>query len=233
MQFDSRRGALVRRGVPWRRLAAAAGGLGLLGVMFLGFGVTCRPAWYRPGSIDYRRLRADKAELLVLQERISAALNAGDEVHVELEQEQINRWLAARSELWPEAEQDWPVEADPAVVLGDDSIRVALTLRRGGFAMVVGVDCRITAGRESVMIALDRVRLGAVPVPRARALDRLRAALSAELGELPLSGNALLLKNAWVWPNGKRTFAIRDLQITEGRAAITLSPREGARARLP
>jgi hypothetical protein len=62
---------------------------------------TCRPEWYAPAAIDRVQLKSDKADFANLLDRIGAALNAGEAIEFEITEHQLNRWLAARGEIWP------------------------------------------------------------------------------------------------------------------------------------
>ena len=217
------RGARLRLG--WRRwvLLACAG----LFVLFASLGVaaTRRPGWYRPEPIDRERLHADKAALVSLQDEISAALNSGHEIRFRLDEAQINRWLAARAEMWPESAMELGSLQDPQVSLADGEIRIGATATKGSLRTVVALVCRVEVGEERIVVEHGGVRLGAIPVPAAWISDLIRRVSINSHGAIQAnSPRTVALENDWVWPNGKRRCRLRELHVSAGAAEVVLEP---------
>jgi hypothetical protein len=202
---------------------AAVGGLVLA--------LTSRPAWYQPPAIDRARLREDKAALVSLEDQISAALNAGGEIRFQLDEGQINRWLAAQAEIWPQVAVDLGPLQQPQVLLRDGCIRVAASTKRKGLQVVAALTCYVDVREDEVVIRYDTPRVGAVAVPRGWVSD-LAARIPAGSGvKVDESRGSVALDNDWVWPNGKRRCRLRELQIADGVATVVLEPlRTGPRA---
>lgn len=199
--------------------AALVGTLGIL--------ATCRPAGYVPRSIDYDRLDDDKRAAFALLDQISAALNAGREIRVTLDEQQLNRWITARAEIWPdETALELPGVERPVVALRSGSIGLTTQLSlpewRGFVAVWVGAE----AQPDSVALSIQALRIGRLPIPRSLlelipANARQRHPL---LDSLAHEGR-VRLPNEFVWRNGRRPFRILDLSVENGRLSATLAPR--------
>jgi hypothetical protein len=218
---DSRR---LSRRVGWRFLVALAGTVAIVVVLGLALAGTYRPRWYHPAPVDRARLREDKAALVSLEEQISAALNAGQEVRFELREDQLNRWLAARGEIWPELAADLGPFQQPQVLLRDGRIQVAARTRKGGLTVVAALTCSVDVTDDTLLLRYDAPRLGAIPAPRGWAsgvLARLPAGSGVAVDQ---DAGAVAVDNDWVWPNGKRRCRLRELHIADGVATVVLEP---------
>ena len=224
---DSRRSA---RGVGRRLLLPVAGGAAVVGLLGLALAGTYRPHWYAPAPVDRARLREDKAALVRLEQQISAALNAGQAVRFELHENQVNRWLTARGEIWPELAADLGPFQQPQVLLRDGRIQLAASTRMGGVEVVAALTCSIDLPDDRLVLRYDAPRLGAIPAPRGWVTDVL-ARLSAGSGvAVDRGAGAVAADNDWVWPNGKRRCRLRELHIADGVANVVLEPlRSGPR----
>ena len=127
-----------------------------------GAAATCRPSWYRPASIDYSRLERDKHAQLQLENQISAALNKGRSIEIELEQSQVNRWIAGRAELWPgEAPSLAPFARPQVEFLRGRRVRVGALWERSGLAVVLSVTLHVELENGVLVISWAAVRVAA------------------------------------------------------------------------
>lgn len=209
----------------WRRWRSTALWLALagvpLGVVLLGLGATCRPAWYAPPAVDVGRLRDDKAALLDIENRISAALNAGRAVRIEVTAAQVNRWLAAREEFQPFAQLNFGPLERPMVDMHRGALHVAATVPWRGARPVAQFAVRPVLTAEALQLEIVGVRLGTIPIPRtwiAAALD----AAGQNGGQR--SGATLILPRTGTWPNGKCPFRLREVTVGEGALTFVLEP---------
>lgn len=197
------------------------------GIACGGFAAACRPRWYVPAAVDMRRLEGDKDALARLVDEISAALNGGRAIDFELTDAQLNRWVAARREVWPG--EDWlelgPLEL-PLVRFEEGAVRVAAVVRRGGWGCVVSCSARVSATHDELTARIESVAAGRLPIPRAAAAAGLfRAAFRSAARERMLSdGESLPLRNEFVWPNGKRRFRVQSMTFARGSVRVRLSP---------
>lgn len=209
-----------------RTLLAAAGTLVVSAAALLAV-ASCRPAWYRPSSIDFNLLEADKHAALGLVDAIGDALNRGRSYGFVLDGAQINRWLTARREIWPDAHE---VEAGrwlrPQVdVLSAGRVRVAALLNPGALRAVVSVTLHLAADDDELTIRCDGVRIGALPVPVRLAVGQLAPSVEAVLRDGDrLDGGELKLANHFVWRNGRRPFRVGEVSIEAGRVHVRIDP---------
>ncbi len=207
----------------WLYVGLSAAALLVLLLVSLGLALTWRPAWYQPAALDRARLHEDKTALARLQDDISAALNAGREIRVALTEEQVNRWLAARDELWPEALLDAQGVDQPHVSFLDGAARLAVTLRRGAWGSVAGVVCRPELRGEEIRLHFEHTTLGAVPIASGW-VDGLLAGVPATAGVRKPGTNTITLPREWTWPNGKRPCRLREFKLSAGRLEFVLEP---------
>lgn len=213
----------VRTG--WRAWVFGAVALLLLAIFALGVAATHRPAWYRPVPADPARLHADKAALVGLQDEISAALNAGLPARIQLHEDQINRWLMARADIWPGMPDELSGVEEPWVSLAEGVVRGAATVRGGGLEGVVALTSRVDVADDTIVVRWDTARLGALPIPQkwvSYALARLPSSAHATVDQA--GAGTVTLRNEWVWPNGKRHFRVREVKVSSGVADVVLEP---------
>lgn len=212
---------------PWKRWAAVAGGAALLTLFSLAAAVTCKPAWYQPREIDYTRLDADKRDLVNLTDRIGDALHARTPIEITIAADQLNRWLAARSE-WPELRD---IRLDPfhkpyVEFLDHDRIRVGASASVAGASVVVSVTLSVHIAGERVLTTIESIRAGAAPAPASMVVDALRRELQrANDRSCHVEGNTISAPVDWVWPNGRQGYRVASIRIRAGSATLTLHPR--------
>lgn len=211
------------------RLIVCFGALALSVAACLAFSMLqCRPAWYAPRSIDYHLLASDKHAQIQLENRISAALNAGESVEVVLTQELLDRWIAARHELWPGEAPSLDSLEQPVLVLEENGVvRAAALYTRGGLRCVLSTAFRIGINERDILITPVSVRAGLLPAPLGfveRVLDDLAG--KSRSRDFTLERRGLALRNEWTWPNGKRLFRFSDLTISAGELRVRLEPLE-------
>ena len=162
---------------------------------------------------------------------IGDALNAGQPIDVEVRQDQLNRWIAARDEFGPVL--GWQIELEgvsfPQVLLLDENrLRIGATAQTRVTAVVLSAAGRLELTPGGLLVHLESVRAGTLPIPRHSVLRPLPELLETDAGELgSLSGNTIRLRNQWTWPNGKRRFRVARLEVSAGVARLRLEPLPG------
>lgn len=207
----------------WRTTAlVASAGLTLTSAWLA---VTRQPDWYHPRPVDRATLRADKMAFAGLLDNISTALNGGHEIRFRLDEEQVNRWLAARAELLPETIMDLGTLEDPQVSLADGEIRVAATTSAGHVRAVLALACRVEPQEERVTVRYTGPRLGLVPLPASWLPDPVNAlATDGQSAIRTRAPGVVTLNNDWLWPNGKRRCRLRELHVVDGAAEVVVEP---------
>lgn len=199
----------------------------LLGGLLCAAGaLTCRPSWYQPAQIDYTLLEADKHAQLKIENDISAALNGNFPVVIELSERQVNRWIAARDQLWPgETPSIAPFEQPHISFFADGGVRLAALVEQSGVRAVLSATFRFEMIGDDLIVTWNDVHAGVLPAPAKlleeaarRIADRLR------LDDRVFSERALTLPNHGSWPNGKRSFRVVEIAIERGAARVMLEP---------
>lgn len=224
----------TRRAGRWR-LAAV---LLLLLLAWLTFAIllaaTCRPASYRPMSINQARLAHDKRNLVNLVDEIGVALNAGQTALITLDEAQINRWLAGRAHFWPDANLDLTPFDHPQIALEPDAVAVAAQVADGNWRIVLSIACKIQICAETIQIDCARARVGRLPLPVAWGLRQSAAAVAEGLPrDWRLADGQLVLPNRFTWPNGERAYKVQRLTIRDKTVQIELAPLHSERRGRP
>ena len=190
---------------------------------------TCRPAWYRPSAIDYAHLKSDKRDFIRLVDAIGTALNADQAIEFELPEEQLNRWIAARTEFWPGWEDKLAGFCYPQVsLLEGNRVRLAAMVSIGPGEVVLWLTGRWELTDEQLLIHLESARSGILPIPSNRFLATIHRSLEqGPVTSATVSGNTIKIDNDWIWENGKCPFRLRRLDISNGLANISLEPIRG------
>ena len=186
----------------------------------------CRPAWYRPATIDHTRLKNDKRDFVNLLDSVGEALNAGESLEFDLDEEQLNRWIVGRAEIWPAWQLDLAGLDYPQVSLLDGGrVRLAALAHNGPIEVVLSAVGRCELAGDELLLHVESVKTGKLSIPRGRVLAPLREALEREAGELAtMQGKTVRLHNEWTWKNGNRRFRVSRLDIADGVAHVTFEP---------
>lgn len=222
------RPATSRRDHFWRwarRGAAAAGILLPLVSISLTLLLLSRPSWYQPRSIDFNRLDQDKQAVWRLADEIGRALAGGKPLTLTLSEADLNRWIAARGELWPDQEAlRLPGAESPMVRLREGGvIGLAATAASGAVRCVASVDLRIAVTEQHLELSLTGAGLGRLPVPGAVLRRALASTPAAE--RLSADGERIIVPNEFEWKNGKRRFRLSAVRVDAGEVQVTLTPR--------
>lgn len=191
-----------------------------------GAALTCQPTWYQPLSIDYERLEDDKRAQHRLENNISAALNDNRPVEFTLDQAQVNRWIAARDELWPTEVPSIAPFSRPLVVFEDGNrVRLAARVEHLGLRVVLSAVFHVELRADELAVTWGSVRAGTLPMA-GKLLEQAARKLAERLN-LPdhaVGDGRITLPNEGRWPNGKRPFRITGLTITGGELHVRLEP---------
>ena len=196
---------LVTRNLPSRRGWIAVGCGGLTALVVLVILIRHEPGFYRQarvaGAGRDRRAEADAAESLSRRAMTKAsawyaALGREGPWEMVLTAAEVNAWLAVdlprnHAMLLPRG------VSDPRIALGQRHFRGGARVGLGPLTAVAWVDLEIVLKDVNrLVIAVDEVRLGAIPLPRAAVLRDLAgrlAALGAATELLRLDGRPVLM----------------------------------------
>lgn len=205
-------GRLVRRIV-----LLAVAGLGAAGLIALA-AASRRPGWYRPVSVDFRTLPADKAAFAAIENEISAALNAGRSATLELDETQVNRWLAARDDLLAGVVALPSGIARPCVRFGPEGVEAAATIDIAGWPAVISVVGVPRIEGESLVLDGARASIGRLRLPLGWVADR------SEFDPVRAGAPGLRWPRSFVWTNGQRPCQLVSVELSQGAVHATLAP---------
>lgn len=214
-----------RRGRRWWWVIGGGLSLGFGVALLLGLLATSKPRWYEPVAVDYGRLPDDKRALVSLIDEVGIALNQGESYTFELDEAQLNRWLAARDELWPDLDLKLEGFGWPHVSLLDEGrIRIAVLAERGGWPVVVGISFGVAVNEDVIRIQWSDARIGSLSVPDSWVGELLRTLVRRWVEGLEaVSTEGIVLENGWVWPNGDQSFRIRGFGVGDKRVRVSLA----------
>jgi hypothetical protein len=211
-----------KRGVwRWLMLGSVLTSLLLLGGVYLA--ATCRPSWYQPIAVDQSRLREDKREFVGLLDRIGHALNRGESIVLTFDEAQLNRWIVARDELWPGTSlQIAGIEQPFLSLLSGSRLRLAVTATATAVPAVISLTVSVSVERDLVLLEVDGVQAGRLPVPSEQLLAQIGDMLPPE--RAALRDGVIRVGNSWIWENGQQPFRIASLTVMPGQAEVVLEP---------
>lgn len=185
-----------------------------------------RPLDYSPAAIDLSRLPDDKRDLINLVDRIGEALNEGRSITVDLDQDQVNRWIAAREQIWADDRLQLPPEIrEPQIrFVAPDRLVVLAQAQTQFFSPIVQIDLALQASSEAAAVRCAGMRIGGVWLPESLITAALDAAGAREKLTVEVAGLTIRTANDFVWRNGNRRFAVSNLQVEDGRLRAVLRP---------
>ncbi|MHC4065210.1 MAG: hypothetical protein ACYSUI_12045 [Planctomycetota bacterium] len=229
----------------WRRIAvglAVAACLALLGTWLA---LRHVPSWYHPVQVPDRELQRVRDSLTAVFREVSDSLVAGEPFEVTLDDRTVSEWIAARGQIWPDSQEWVPAYLrEPVVVFVPGKAVLAAHLEQSGWESIVGLRFSATADNGAVVVRLEDVTCGALPLPLAalrEPLDKLIhaerldiAAMPDELGSImgklrggegtALFGDGIRFRGPFVWKNGDRPYHIGRIQIGDGWLRVRIDP---------
>ncbi len=176
-------GLARRKWVRWAAGIAAA--LVLLGVLAF-VAATSRPTWYRPVTVRPEEYAAIRNELPNFGNDIGTHLEAGQPFTITIPDECLNRWLAARSQIWPGLADALPRHmVDPLICFQPGRVVLAVRYEDSGLSSVLSlaVNLKIDQARGAIHVRVDDLRAGYLPVPRLLVDAPARKALDRQAGK--------------------------------------------------
>ncbi len=225
-------GARVRR-IVQRPLALTAAVVAFL-ILLTVLALSRKPGWYAPPVIAPEERQSVRNNLVDAEQAFTESLlNLNTPFTYHLYQNDVNRWIAMRREIYPLIDElAPPVLADPFVVFDDGAITLAGRYRTAGLDVVLSVDVEARYENNTLILKARTVRFGSIPMPigfGGLGLDRPieRAAGKTWPGSPRMWGdfvNGLHIDaQAW-WKNGGVDYRVIGLEITSGRLDLKVEP---------
>jgi len=217
----------------WRRRAfvgAAALSVVLVVILYVLFRT---PDWYRPPVVAPDQRQAVRNNLVNAEQAFTESLRSGGRFVYHIHQDDLNRWIAMRREIYPLIDEIAPpVLIDPVVLFDDEEITVAGRFPIVASDVVLSLDIKPELIDDKIRLKVTSVRCGSFPMPRDfgdMGLGR-RADLEAEAlwpGSPAMSGDFLsgfhIDTQAW-WKNGGVDYRVAGIAVRSGRLDLTIEP---------
>lgn len=195
----------------------------ILAIAMLGLALS-RPASYDVRAVDYALLPTDKQSLAEIVQSVADCLRAGQPAEILLDQEQVNRWITARHELWPAEQlpQITGIEGPLVRFLGDDQIEIAAMTRGRLVNFVFSMQGVVSLETEGITLKPIRIRVGQLPI----AITVLNQIVSGSEHLLGGRNGAMrfVAHRTGVWPNGRFAYEVSELGVSSGCVRIVLKP---------
>jgi hypothetical protein len=210
--------------------AAACGGVILAGIHAL----WRTPDWYALPEIPPQQRQSVRNNLVAAEQAMTESLLTAEAPFVyQLYQDDVNRWIAMRREIYPLIDELAPPELiDPIILFEPGEITLAGRYRLGAMNVVLSVDLAATFEQDHIRLQLKTIRCGSMRIPVGlvrldlrQVIDRPRDALWP--GSPRIHGNFLtglfIDARAW-WKNGGVAYRVLGVELTPGRLALTIQP---------
>lgn len=209
--------------------------VGLAVVLFSGICALVRtPGWYDPPVIPPEERQDVRNNLLNAEQAFTESLmNTSEAFTYHLYQDDVNRWVAMRREIYPLIDELAPPQLqDPFVIFDDGEITLAGKLRAAGVELVFSVDLSVSYEDDAIVLRVGAIRCGSVRLPWDAADLPLRATVDRAAGESwPGSprvwGNlaeGLHIGNTAQWKNGGVRYRVTGVESQDGALNLTVQP---------
>lgn len=155
------------------------------------------------------------------------SLNEGRTVRVDFDQSQVNRWIAARDQMWVEGAIELPPSVrDPQIrFLSPSRICIAMCIDLGYISPIAQADFDFHTADDDVVLSCTGLRVGGLELPLSLFATAAERVVRAEdIASARVIGTELRCKNQFVWRNGNRRYRIQEITIADGSLRVALEP---------
>lgn len=218
----------------WKRIlvigSAALGGLLLIGA----YAFLRTPSWYEPPVIPVEERQLVRNNLVAAEQAMTENLlhSTGPFVY-HLYQDDLNRWIAMRREIYPLIDELAPPQlADPFVRFDESGVSLAGRYRAGGIGVILSIDLDVRFENNEIVLRARGLRCGSVGFPLdfgglslARPVERRRE--QTWPGSPRIWGDFVsglhIESQAW-WKNGGMDYRVRGIALKVGQLDIEIEP---------
>lgn len=215
------------------RILLAVVGLIILAIFLTGWALVQTPGWYRPPTIPLESQQNVRNSLIAAEQAFTQNVAAGHAFVYHLYQEDLNRWLAMRREIYPRVDELFPTGiSDPFVVISPEGVTLAIRYQTPWRSTVVSMEFDVGFRDDAIVLAAKAVRCGKVRLPtnlEALKLDRkiVLDRNGAWPGSPQMQGdllNGLRLNSRSRWKNGGVEYRVTNLSLLPGRIDFSIEP---------
>ncbi len=202
--------------------------------MGVGLAAWREPSWYTPPVVPPTQRQQVRNSLIAAEQAFTERLRAGGPPFVyHLHQDDLNRWIAMRREIYPLIDELLPAQlGDPFILFDTNRILVAGRYRLGPIEVVASMEITAAIRDEALVLTASGLRCGSVGLP----LGLLDAELSRPACRRPgetwpgspgmdgdLRSGLRVGTEAW-WKNGGIDYRVLEVQVAPGRLSFTIQP---------
>lgn len=192
------------------------------------------PGWYAPPTIAVEDRQRVRNNLVAAEQAMTEnLLNSPGPFTYHLYQDDVNRWIAMRREIYPLIDELAPPQlADPFVLFDEEGVRLAGRYRTGMLDVVLSIDFGIRMDGQDIVLWARSIRCGSVAV----SLDFEGLGLETPIrrereqtwpGSPAMSGDLVkglrIDSTAW-WKNGGMEYRVRDIKLRSGQIDVEIEP---------
>jgi hypothetical protein len=209
--------------------------MAIMGVVFITavYATIHTPGWYELPVILPPERQAVRNNLVAAEQAFTESLLAGTPFIYHLFDEDVNRWISMRREIYPLLDELVPPElGDPLVFFHAGSITLAGKYKLGGVDYIVSLDMMVRMEGGEIVLRAGALRCGSMRLP----LGIIDKALSRKVdksrdrvwpGSPPIRGDlksGLRLDAVARWKNGGMEYRVRDIKIQSGKLDLDIEP---------
>ncbi|HUN80289.1 MAG TPA: hypothetical protein VMV81_02155 [Phycisphaerae bacterium] len=215
----------------WRiRVAAAFGIIVLAGA----YALLRTPNWYTLPAIAPQERQAVRDNLIAAEAAFTEALRTSTGAFVyHVFQDDVNRWVAMRREIYPLIDELAPPELiDPIVLFEPGEITIAGRYRKLGTDLLVSVDIAVSSADDGILLRVTRMRCGSIGVPVGFASLGLKRSIDRPAGSVwpgsphmwgSFADGFHVDAKGW-WKNGGVDYRVRDVTLEAGVLHLNVEP---------
>lgn len=191
------------------------------------------PGAYRPIAIPREEHQQMRNHLVAAEQAFTENLRAdAGPFTYHIYQEDLNRWLAMREDIYPAADEWLPDGLSaPMIVFEDDSVTLMGRYTGGLGSALLSIQLSLGIENGAIVLRVVGLRCGLLGVPRTF-VRGLAAPIERESGDTwpgspAMSGDLIeglrLNAEAW-WKNGGIAYRVRSVQVVKGRLDLNVEP---------
>lgn len=223
-----------RRRFTFKRLALLALLASIISVGTAGYTALRTPGWYVPPVInDAGAQQRVRNNLINAEQAFTQSLLAGQPFIYHIYQDDLNRWIAMRKEIYAQVDELLPpVVADPFILIDEDRIVLAGRVNRSGVDAILSLELESVYHDDCIVLTARSLKCGSMPVPLDSAKLGLNEKVASDPGEAwpgsPIIngslGEGLKIGSRATWKNGGVDYRVTGMTAHPGRLDLSIEP---------
>ncbi|MEK6642288.1 MAG: hypothetical protein AABZ08_00130 [Planctomycetota bacterium] len=218
----------------WKHVTLATLGAMLIVLCSASYTLLRTPGWYDIPDIVPAARQDVRNNLLSAEQAFTENVRTSRQPFLyHVYQDDVNRWIAMRREIYPLIDELAPPElADPMVLFEPGEITLAGRYRKAGMDVVVSLDVNVKYEADSIVLRAKSLRCGSMRVPIdfvALGLNRPieRKAGAVWPGSPAMHGDfltGLRIDSRATWKNGNFGYRVLNVTVLNGRIDFKIEP---------